>query len=166
MQTKLDNLTYKLQGNHHNSSCMDNPCCPLVWGPLREMTRDIQTANKESLSDYPCLPSLRLEMLWGRHLEILSTGYSQNSETGLKFTPTINSCFSLLPQKCLLIPDCCLYHTGLALGGRLQDNLLKWIELNWPIVRTKRLVSSRRWNNLPVQLLDNETSWGNFEGGL
>lgn len=44
----------------------------VACGPLRNIIRDIQTANQERLSDCHGFPSLHLKMLRAQHLEILT----------------------------------------------------------------------------------------------
>ena len=66
---------YKLEKNHHNSSCTDNlhGCCCI--GPLRK-----DPPNLGRSISLPLPASLHLKMFQAGHLEIFSTASLQNSK--------------------------------------------------------------------------------------
>lgn len=119
--------------------------CLLLCGLLRKFTwtpndiiRDIQPAKDTYI----------------RHLEI-STGSPQNSDW-VYATLIDNLCFSFVSLETPLIKYLIACIT--ASCNKTHCLVKRIYSQDWQ-------TASMRWNNLPTQLLDYETSWGNFKGG-
>lgn len=87
LQTEAEWFDVNLR-DHHKSPCLDNicACCYVSHSeslPKQSMTSSETLKTQENLLDCHWLPSLHLKMFQAWHLEIFSTGNSQDSETGL-----------------------------------------------------------------------------------